>query len=232
MAQKIKPNAFRLGITIPWGSKWFFKKSLRFFIEEDHLIRNIIRKKILVAGIAALDIERLSDTIKVSIRASRPGLIIGRGGKGIEDLKNELSKEIVKLRKKNNKPLVFNLNINIEELKRSEVSALATAQQIAFDIEKRFPFRTVMRRQLEALKQNREVKGAKIKLSGRLNGAEISRSEWVIHGRMPLQTLRSNIDYGEATSFNTYGTVGIKVWIYKGEVFSEKSSEGKRAGNF
>lgn len=221
MAQKIKPNTFRLGITIPWGSKWFFKKSLRFFIEEDYLIRNVIKKKILAAGIAALDIERLSETIKVTIKASRPGLIIGRGGKGIEELKDALSKEILKLRRKNNKPLVFNLSINIEELKRSEVSSLATAQQIAFDIEKRFPFRTVMRRQLEVLKQNKDVLGAKIKLSGRLNGAEISRSEWMIHGRMPLQTLRSNIDYGEATSFNSYGTVGVKVWIYKGEVFEE-----------
>lgn len=222
MAQKIKPNTLRLGITIPWNSKWFFKKSLRFFLEEDHLIRNVVRKKVLAAGIAGLEIERLSETIKVSVKAARPGLIIGRGGKGIEELKDLLTKEILKLRRKNKKPLAFNLNINIEELKRSEVSALATAQQIAFDIEKRFPFRTVMRRQLEVLKQNKEVLGAKIKLSGRLNGAEISRSEWMIHGRMPLATLRGNIDYGEATSFNTYGTVGIKVWIYKGEVFEKE----------
>lgn len=221
MAQKIKPTTLRLGINVPWGSRWFFKKSLRFFLEEDHLIRNVIRKKVLTAGIAALDIERLGETISVSIKASRPGLIIGRGGKGVEELKDALTKEILKLRKKNRKPLTFSLNINIEELKRSEVSALATAQQIAFDIEKRFPFRTVMRRHLEVLKQNREVLGAKIKLSGRLNGAEISRSEWMIHGRMPLQTLRGNIDYGEATSFNTYGTVGVKVWIYKGEVFDK-----------
>ena len=233
MGQKINPTSLRIGITKKWPSRWFLKRGLvPRLLEEDEIIRDVIKKKIGQAGIAGVEIERTSTRTHINIKAAKPGFVIGRGGKGIEDLKNELSKDIVKLRKKNNKPLVFNLNINIEELKRSEVSALATAQQIAFDIEKRFPFRTVMRRQLEALKQNREVKGAKIKLSGRLNGAEISRSEWVIHGRMPLQTLRSNIDYGEATSFNTYGTVGIKVWIYKGEVFSEKSSEGKRAGNF
>ncbi len=224
MAQKIKPNTLRLGITLPWNSRWFFKKSMNFFLEEDYLIRKVVRKKILAAGIASIDIERLGgETIKVIVKAARPGLIIGRGGQGIEELKTELVKQIKKLRVKNKKTLQFTVNINIEELKRTEVSSAVIAQQIAFDIEKRFPYRTVMKRQLELLKQNREVQGAKIKLGGRLNGAEISRSNWLIFGRMPLQTLRANIDYGEATAFNTYGTIGIKVWIYKGEIFEEKS---------
>lgn len=219
MAQKIKPNTLRLGINIPWSSRWFYKKSLKFFLAEDQLIRKLIKKKILSAGIASVDIERIGEAIRILVKASRPGLIIGRGGKGIEELRDLIIKEIKKLRMKNKKSLNFALNINIEELRRMEVSAPVVAQQIAFDIEKRFPFRTVVKRTLEMLKQNREVKGAKVKVSGRLNGAEISRSDWLIFGRMPLQTLRANIDYGEATAFNTYGTVGIKVWIYKGDTF-------------
>lgn len=219
MAQKINPNTFRLGINVPWSSRWFYKKSLKFFLAEDQLIRTLIKKKILSAGIASVDVERIGEAIRILVKASRPGLIIGRGGKGIEELRDLIIKEIKKLRIKNKKPLDFALNINIEELRRMEVSAQVIAQQIAFDIEKRFPYRTVVKRALEMLKQNREVKGAKIKVSGRLNGAEISRSDWFIFGRMPLQTLRAIIDYGEATAFNTYGTVGIKVWIYKGEAF-------------
>jgi len=221
MAQKIKPITLRLGITKPWGSRWFFKKSLNYFIEEDFAVREVIREKILAAGIAGIDIERIGEAVRISIKASRPGLIIGRGGKGIEELKEAIASEIKRLRAKNKRPLAFSLSINIDELKRSEVSALATAQQIAFDLEKRFPYRTVLKRQLETMKQNRDVKGAKIKVSGRLNGAEISRSDWMIHGRMPLQTLRADIDYGEATAFNSYGTVGVKVWIYKGETFKK-----------
>lgn len=221
MAQKIKPITLRLGITKPWGSRWFFKRSLNYFIEEDHAIRGVVRAKVLAAGIAGIDIERIGDAVRISIKAGRPGLIIGRGGKGIEELKEAIAGEMRRLRARNKRPAAFSLSINIDELKRSEVSALATAQQIAFDIEKRFPYRTVLRRQLEVLKQNRDVKGAKIKVSGRLNGAEISRSDWMIHGRMPLQTLRADIDYGEATAFNSYGTVGIKVWIYRGETFKK-----------
>ena len=117
------------------------------------------------------------------------------------------------------------LSLNVEELRRSEASSAVIAQQIAFDMEKRLPYRILLKRNLDALKQNRSVLGAKIKVSGRLNGGEIARQDWLAFGKMPLQTLRANIDYGEATSFNTYGTVGIKVWIYKGEIFSEKPRE-------
>jgi len=222
MAQKVNPKSLRLGLTVPWSSRWFFKKSLRYFIEEDQLIYRLIREKILQAGLASVNIERIGDQIKVIIRAARPGLIIGRGGKGVDDLRNFIQKNIIALRKKNNQSLNFILNINIEELKRSEVSAAVVAQQIAFDIEKRLPYRGVIKRALEMIMQNREVKGAKIKVAGRLNGAEIARKDQVYEGRMPLQTLRANIDYGEATAFNTYGTVGIKVWIYKGDIFDNE----------
>jgi small subunit ribosomal protein S3 len=227
MAQKIKPNAFRLGITLPWSSRWFYKRPLRYFLEEDLLIRTLVREKILQAGIASIDIERTSNALRVLIRASRPGLIIGRGGKGIEELKDYVLKAVKKLRVRRKVAGTVNLNLSVEELKRTEVSAAVLAQQIAFDIEKRQPYRRVMKRQLETIMQNRDVKGAKIKMSGRLNGAEISRHDFLAKGTMPLQTLRANIDYAEATAFNSYGTVGIKVWIYKGELFSKKPSASR-----
>lgn len=222
MGQKTRPNSFRLGITKPWKSQWFFKRGLRFFIEEDHLIRKVIRQKILEAGIDSIDIERAGEVIKVTIRSSRPGLIIGRGGKGIEELRLALAKSIEALRRRNNFVNRFTLNLNVEEIKRLEVSASVVAQQMAYEIEKRIPYRTVMKRHLELLRQNREVKGAKIKIGGRLNGAEIARKDSLHFGRMPLQTLRANIDYGEAVAFTTYGTVGIKVWLYKGEIFNKE----------
>jgi small subunit ribosomal protein S3 len=228
MAQKIKPTVLRLGITKDWQNRWFYKRPLAYFLEEDELLRKVAMKKVLAAGIDALEIERLGNDVKVWIRAQRPGLIIGRGGKGIEELKDALMKAVKALRKKNQRPLQFNININIEELRRTDVSASVVAQQVAGDIEKRIPFRSSLRRNLEFLKQNREVKGAKIKVSGRLNGAEISRSDWQIFGSMPLQTLRANIDYGEATSYNTYGTIGVKVWIYKGEIFRNRTGRESR----
>ena len=221
MAQKIKPTVHRLGITNSWANRWFFKKSLRFFIEEDYAIREIIKERILQAGIADLLIERRAEEIRINIKAGRPGLIIGRGGKGIEDLKNEIVRKIKAIRKENRISENFVLHVNIEELKRTEVSAAIIAQQIASDVERRLPFRRIIKRNLDALKQNREVKGARIRLSGRLNGAEISRSEWLAFGRMPLQTFRANIDYAEAISYNTYGVIGVKVWIYKGDIFEK-----------
>jgi len=227
MATKINPISFRLGLNKNWSSRWFFKKNLRFFIEEDYFIREFIKNKILTAGIDAIEIERTGEQIKISIRASRPGLIIGRGGKGIEELKNSLLKQLRRLRQKNNKPEDIVLNLNVEELNRTEVSAPVMAQQIAFELEKRLRYRSVMKKFLSNIMQYRGVQGAKIRMSGRLNGATISRYDWLAKGQMPLSTLRANIDYGEATAFNSYGTVGVKVWIYKGEVFNEKIENRK-----
>ena len=227
MATKINPISFRLGLNKNWSSRWFFKKNLRFFIEEDYFIREFIKNKILTAGIDAIEIERTGEQIKISIRASRPGLIIGRGGKGIEELKNSLLKQLRRLRQKNNKPEDIVLNLNVEELNRTEVSAPVMAQQIAFELEKRLRYRSVMKKFLSNIMQYRGVQGAKIRMSGRLNGTTISRYDWLAKGQMPLSTLRANIDYGEATAFNSYGTVGVKVWIYKGEVFNEKIESRK-----
>lgn len=222
MAQKIKPTSLRLGIIRNWSSCWFPKKEdFKFLLEEDVLIRNIIKEKISAAGIERIDIERAGNKCKILIRASRPGLIIGRGGKGIEDLTKNLESAIQKLRKEKGIKDKISLNLNIEELKRSEISAVVIAQNIAWDIEKRMPFRRTIKKYLEQILQNKEAQGAKIKVAGRLGGAEIARSESLQRGRLPLQTLRVNIDYGQATAFTTFGTIGVKVWINKGEVFNK-----------
>jgi len=222
MAHKINPNSFRIGITFPWSSRWFFRKAWQAFLEEDVLIRDFLKSKILAAGLDKIEIERIGEQVRVNIRAARPGLIIGRAGKGIEDLRRDLMAKVNNFRREKKLPVNPLVNINIEELKRFEVSAKVIAQQIAFDIEKRLPYRGVMKRTLSNVMQYKEVLGARIKIGGRLNGAEIARDDSLTNGRMPLQTLRANIDYGEATAFNTYGTIGIKVWIYKGEIFDKE----------
>jgi len=200
------------------------KGNFKNFLEEDVLIRRIIDKKIGQAGIDQIVIERSGTNCRILIRAAKPGLIIGRGGKGIEDLLRLIKKEVAKLRKEKRAVGQVSISLNIEEIKRSEVSATVIAQNIAKDLEKRMPFRRLIKKYLESIMQNREVKGAKIKVSGRLGGAEIARNEYLKKGSLPLQTLRINIDYGQATAFTTYGTIGIKVWINKGEVFAGKTS--------
>ena len=224
MGQKINPNSFRLGITKDWSSRWLPPKGRIFksMLEEDALIRKIAEEKVKNAGIDKIDIERTGNKYKIFIRVSRPGLVIGRGGKGIEDLTKLIETSLNKLKKQNNivEPVV--LSLNIEELKRFDVSANVSAQNIAWDFEKRMPFRRTIKKHLESMMQNKNVKGAKIMVSGRLDGAEIARREQVARGRLPLTTLRADIDYGTATAFTTFGTIGVKVWIYKGEVFAEK----------
>lgn len=223
MGHKIKPISLRLGGVEKWKNRWFLKKSLKHFLQEDVLIRGIIRKKILNAGIDDIEIERTGAIVRIFIKAARPGLIIGRGGKGIEELKKQIVSSCLKWRRSRKIEQKPDMNINVEELRRGSVSANVTAQNIASDFERRLPFRKVIKRCLSSLMQNKkEVLGAKILVSGRLNGAEISRHELFSDGKMPLQTLRGKIDYGEATAFTTYGTNGIKVWIYKGEIFEEK----------
>ncbi|MEK7194016.1 MAG: 30S ribosomal protein S3 [Patescibacteria group bacterium] len=220
MGQKIRPNSLRLGVIKGWLSNWMPKKTdFKNMLEEDELLRKTIREKIGNAGIDKILIERTGNKCRVLIKAQRPGLIIGRGGKGVEELTKMLENRLKKLRKEKGMAEPVSLSLNIEELKRSEVSAAVVSQNIAWDMEKRMPFRRMIKKYLDQIMQNREVKGAKIQVSGRLNGAEIARTEHLEKGNLPLQTLRANIDYGQATAFTTYGTVGVKVWIYKGEVF-------------
>jgi small subunit ribosomal protein S3 len=224
MGQKINPNSFRLGITKGWAVRWFIKGKYGKYLEEDEAIRKTIRTKIGLSGISAIEIERTQGNLRVFVKAARPGLIIGRGGKGVEDLNKAIADAIRKVRK-NKAPVA--LNVNIEELKRSEVSAVYVAQQIAWDLEKRMTFRRTMKKYIEQVVQNKEVKGVKIFLSGRLDGNEIARREHLTRGSLPLQTLRADIDYGRATAFTTYGTIGIRVWVYKGEIFNKEKKEDR-----
>lgn len=225
MGQKINPNSYRLGITKGWPVRWFIKGGYPKFLAEDEAIRNTINKKIGLAGIANIEIERTQGNLRVYIRAARPGLVIGRGGKGMEDLNKAISDALRKVRGNDETRSKVALSLNVEELKRTEVSSKYLAQQIAWDLEKRIRFRRTMKKYLEQIMQNRDVKGAKIALSGRLDGNEIARREHLSQGSLPLATLRADIDYGTATAHTTAGTVGVRVWIYKGEVFGKKSDD-------
>lgn len=238
MGQKINPKSFRTGLTKNWSSRWFFalppdkggKKGLpksglyAKFLAEDEAIRKVVNEKIALSGISSIEIERTASNVRVFIKAARPGLIIGRGGKGVEELTRAIDLAIRKIR---NERQATALSVNIEELKRTEVSAQYTAQQIAWDIEKRMSTRRTMKKYLDFVGQNREAKGAKILVSGRIDGNEISRREVLKFGALPLQNLRADIDYGTATAHTSYGTNGIKVWIYKGEIFERKKKEVK-----
>lgn len=223
MGQKINPKSFRLGIIKNWPVRWFFpaksgKSFYPMYLAEDEAIRRLIEEKLNQAGIAGVEIERTLNTLRIFIKAARPGFIIGRGGKGIEEFTKTLEAELKKMRASKNQ---ISVSLNVEELKRSEIAAQYVAQQIAWDLEKRLPFRRTMKKYLEQIMQNKEAKGAKVLLSGRLDGGEIARSESLKRGALPLQNLRADIDYGQATAFTTYGTIGVKVWIYKGEVFKK-----------
>jgi small subunit ribosomal protein S3 len=224
MGQKINPGSFRLGVTKNWPVRWFIKGGYAKYLEEDEAIRNTIAEKIGAAGVAAIEIERTQGNLRIFIKAARPGFIIGRGGKGMEDLNKAIADALRKVR---GKKTAIPLSVNVEELKRSEVSSAYVAQEIAWDLERRMPFRRTMKKYLEQVVQNREVKGVKIFLSGRLDGNEIARRERLSRGSLPLQTLRADIDYGTAEAHTTYGVIGIKVWIYKGEIFEKKAENGK-----
>ena len=223
MGHKIKPNSLRLGILRGWNSRWIGdREKTRRFLEEDVLIRKIISSKLSQAGIVSINIERTVNAYRVFIKAARPGLIIGRGGKGIEDLNKEVIKSIVKLRKKNKiSEAVPNISLNVSELPRGDVSAQVVAENIGSDLQRRFKFRRTIKKYLDETMAMRGVKGIKIKVGGRLDGAEIARVEWLTAGSLPLTTLRADVDYGESTAFTTYGTIAIKVWVYKGEVFNK-----------
>lgn len=218
MGQKIRPDSYRTGITRGWNSRWFPKKNFKEILEEDVLIRKIIKNKIKLAGIDKIEVEKSNNNYRIYIKVAKPGLVIGRGGKGVDDLRKAVEEALVKLFKTRKTKEDFSVSLNVEELRRSDVSANFVAQSIAWDLEKRMPFRRTIKKYIESVMQNKEVEGVKIKLSGRLDGSEIARREWLGKGKLPLQTLRANIDYGEGTAFCTYGTVGIKVWVYKGEI--------------
>ena len=217
MGQKVNPVVFRLGQTQDWKSRWYSKKSYREFLKQDVALREFLARKLLKAGIDKIEIERSGNMLSVIVKTARPGLIIGRGGGGIEELKEDVKKIIA--RSKVAGIPKFEIRLEIEEVKTPELCAAIAAQNMAEQIERRLPFRRVMKQALDKILQLKEAKGAKIMMKGRLGGAEIARTEWLAKGSIPLHTLRADIDYAQATAFTTYGTVGITVWVYKGEIF-------------
>ena len=213
MGHKINPTSLRLKITDTWKSRWFSKSHYAKQLEEDVRIREYLEKHLKTAGMVRIDIERFNDgTITVIIKTTKPGLIIGKGGAGIEELKKKIKQKLA---------LKKDLKVNIEEIRDINLQAQVVANTIAEQIEKRVAFRRLMKQSLEQV-MNAGAKGVKVAIGGRLNGAEIARTEHLSVGKIPLHTLRADIDFARSTAFTTYGTVGIKIWIYKGDIFENR----------
>ncbi len=213
MGHKINPTSLRIKITETWKSKWFSKSNFAKQLQEDVRIREYLEVHLKKAGLVRIDIERFNDgTITVIIKTTKPGLIIGKGGAGIEELKKKI-KQKLKIKQE--------LKVNIEEIRDVNMQAQVIANGIVEQLEKRVAFRKLMKQSLEQI-MNAGAKGAKVAIGGRLNGADIARTEHLSSGKIPLHTLRADIDFARSTAFTTYGTVGVKIWIYKGDVFESK----------
>ena len=205
MGQKVHPYGFRLGFNKTWRSRWYADRDYAKLLHEDLALRADLKKRFAHAGVAKIEIERAANNLRIDICTSRPGIIIGRKGTEVDKLKTEIHKRTGRE--------VF---INIQEIQRPEVEAQLIGESVALQLEKRVAFRRAMRKAVEsALRFG--ARGIKIRVGGRLNGAEIARNEWYLHGQLPLQTLRADIDYGFAEANTTYGKIGVKVWLYKGD---------------
>lgn len=214
MGHKVKPQSIRIGQSISWHSLWFKKsKDYKNALIEDLKLRQLITKKYDKSGIALIRIERDHSNITIIIESSRPGIIIGKGGENIEKLRHEIIKFLQYLRNDHKTPIP--LKIEIVEIKKPEWHAQLLADEVALAIERRVPYRRAMKQALNKINLNNEIKGIKIKVSGRLDGNEIGNQDWLIKGKVPTSTIRANIDYGESTAYCRYGTVGIKVFVYK-----------------
>lgn len=213
MGQKVHPNGLRIGFNKGWTSHWFAPRSYASALQEDHAIKQVIEKRYHHSGIARVDIFRNRGDIVVTIHSSKPGIIIGRAGAGAQELRAQVEKAIQRVRKNYDK---VTLRVNIVEVRTPELSAQLVAETIANQLERRISVKRAMKQAVERTMDKR-AKGIKIKVAGRLNGAEIARNEVISQGSVPLQTLRSNISYAVARAVTTYGTLGIKVWIYLGE---------------
>jgi small subunit ribosomal protein S3 len=212
MGQKTSPISFRIGINKDWLSRWFGFKRYKDFLKDDISVREFLNKKLKNMAVDRIELERGTDFLNIVIHTARPGLIIGRGGAGVEELRSAV-KDLLKKK-------INNIRLEIQEVKNPETSAAIMAESIAEQIEKRIPYRRVMKQALAKIMSNKDVNGAKIQISGRLDGAEIARSEHLEEGNLPLQTIRANIDFAKSTAVTTYGTVGVKVWIYKGLIWN------------
>lgn len=213
MGQKTNPIGFRLGITRTWDSRWFAKRNYAELLHEDLKIRAFLKKKLYAAGISKIEIERAASKVKVNVFSARPGLIIGKKGSGVDQIRAE-TQRLTK----------GELVLNILEVRKAETDATLVAESIAQQLEKRVAFRRAMKKALAtAIKMG--VRGVKVRVSGRLGGAEIARTEGYSEGSIPLHTLRADIDFGTATAYTTYGTIGVKTWIYKGDAPVRKAGK-------
>lgn len=213
MGQKTHPYGFRLGFTKTWRSRWFAKKEYAELLHEDLKLRDSLKEKLRGAGISSIEIERAANKLVIRIQTARPGIIIGRKGAEIDKLRTEVQKRTGR-----------EVHIDITEVHRPELDAQLVAESIALQLEKRVAFRRAMRKAVDsALRFG--CKGIKVRCAGRLNGAEIARKEWYLQGRLPLQTLRADIDYGLAEAQTTYGVIGVKCWVYRGEVQEMKAQQ-------
>ncbi|OHW62426.1 30S ribosomal protein S3 [Andreesenia angusta] len=207
MGQKVNPHGLRVGVIKDWDSRWYAdKKNFAEYLVEDNKIRKHLKKKLFIAGISRIEIERAANRVKVTINTSKPGMVIGKGGAGVEQTRKDLEKMIGK-----------NVTVNVEEIKKPEADAQLVAESIASQLERRVSFRRAMKQSIQR-SMRMGIKGIKTAVSGRLGGADMARTEGYSEGTIPLQTIRADIDYGFAEADTTYGKIGVKVWIYKGEV--------------
>lgn len=214
MGQKVNPHGLRVGVIKDWGSRWYAEKEFADYLVEDQEIRKFLKKKLYNAGISKIDIERASDRVKVIVYTAKPGVVIGKGGAEIEKIKSEVQKLTDK-----------KLVIDIKEVKRPDDDAQLVAENVAQQLENRVSFRRAMKSCMSRSMKSNFVSGIKISVSGRLGGADMARKETYNEGTIPLQTLRADIDYGFAEADTTYGKVGVKVWIYKGEILPKKNKK-------
>lgn len=214
MGQKVNPHGFRVGIIKDWNSKWYAdKKNFDEFLVEDDKIRKYIKKKLFISGISKIEIERAANRVKISVHTSKPGMVIGRGGSGVEALRKEIEQMTGR-----------SISINVEEVKNPSLDAQLVAENITSQLERRVSFRRAMKQVIQRTMRS-GAKGIKTSVSGRLGGADMARTEGYNEGTIPLQTLRADIDYGFAEADTTYGKLGVKVWIYKGEVLPTKNEK-------
>jgi small subunit ribosomal protein S3 len=217
MGQKVHPYGFRVGINKPWLSKWYAGKNYATFLHEDLTFRKIIKKKLYATGVSRIAVERAANKVKIIIHTARPGLVIGKKGAGIDGLRDELQKKT-----KNE------LFLDIYEVRKAETDAQLVAENVAMQLERRVAFRRAMKKAVQSC-QKFGAQGIKIMCAGRLGGAEIARTEWYREGRVPLQMIRADIDYGTAEANTTYGLIGVKVWVFKGEILGEVEQEKAEA---
>lgn len=216
MGHKTNPTGIRLGITTDWQSRWFgARKQYIENLRKDVEIREFVRTKWKSAMIASVEVERSTGVVRLILSTSRPGVLIGRGGTGIEDLTRVIKKRFFAGKR-------VDLKVEVREVKHVEENAMLIAYQVAEQLEKRMPFRRILKTTLDQIEGNKNVQGMKIEVAGRLGGAEMSRREWLSKGKIPLHTLRSDIDFAKAEARTTYGVIGVKVWIYKGDKFEVK----------